>query len=142
MKSRAKNITVQELQAIVNALPKRGEFNCQTIKAIARSIVPRLTFWQLEGLAYDLKIKQLISPGHNRNWYKILNIPVTPNLPLDCPQEITFAPIAPTLRQDCAEEKQYTKSEVIAAFKVYYVKEFVRMDDRAYLLAGLLESAL
>jgi hypothetical protein len=51
------------------------------------------------------------------------------------------APIAPDLRQDCAE-RTYTKAQVIEAFKAFYVREYDKMDDRAYTLTGFLLTAL
>jgi len=51
-------------------------------------------------------------------------------------------PPTPTLRQDSAGEKQYTKAEVIAAFKRFYIREYDKMDDRAYTMAGFLLTAL
>jgi hypothetical protein len=51
-------------------------------------------------------------------------------------------PPTPTLRQDRAGEKQYTKAEVIAAFKKFYIREYDKMDDRAYTMAGFLLTAL
>jgi len=138
-----KRITADEVAAIVSALPKRGEFTAQTVAAIARQVVPRLSDSQVSGLATLLKNRREISNGKNKWWYRVSAqvAPKTPNFPPDFHQEITIAPIAPTLRQHCAE-RTYTKAEVIEAFKAFYVREYDKMDDRAYTLTGFLLTAL
>jgi len=83
------------------------------------------------------KVKEWIDKKHAAN-----TAPKSPTLPLDSPQENTVAPIAPTLRQNCDGEKQYTKAEAIAAFKAFYIREYEKMDDRAYTLCGFLLTAL
>lgn len=54
---------------------------------------------------------------------------------------VKTAPIAPELRQDFGE-KMYTKKEVIDRFKAFYIREYYKMDDRAYTLTGFLIEAL
>lgn len=39
-------------------------------------------------------------------------------------------------------EKTYTKTQVIEAFKAFYIKEYGKMSGKAYMFAGMLESAL
>jgi len=89
-----------------------------------------------------------IVPGISPNWSKVrawvdsqYSKPLTPKVaPLlfDLPEKIT---VAPTLRHDCAE-RTYTKAQVIEAFKAFYVREYDKMDDRAYTLTGFLLTAL
>lgn len=140
---KAKRITKEEVKAIFDALPQKSEFTGQTICALARAIAPRLSAHQVEGLPSLLKSRLLITNTKNLWHYKKAAPEIatkTPDLPSIAPQDI-FAPIAPTLRQDCAE-KTYTKAQVIEAFKSFYVREYARMSDQAYTLAGMLESAL
>ncbi len=43
---------------------------------------------------------------------------------------------------DALTKRTYTKAQVIEAFKAFYIKEYGKMSGKAYMFAGMLESAL
>ena len=52
------------------------------------------------------------------------------------------APPLPDTPQELRPERTYTKNEVIDLLKAFYIREYGKLDDRAYTLVGFLLTAL